>query len=149
MLQSGQVKEMRVARNLCENLLASDVVKKDGSLRKRYENVMLCISEAHLKKAHLTSSSKAGIDDSLHKAALNLFRALGLRARVGNDAARGGRNGDYIMIDDRDCADWAAFVSFFTRYIVVNCCSRAYLSIDEINACLKRAKRRIRGAQCF
>lgn len=141
MLRSGEINEMRVARNLCENLLTSDVVKKDGSLQKRYEKVMTCISDAHMKKAHLTNSSKAGIDDSLHKAALNLIRALGLRSRTGNDAPRGGRGGDYIMIDDRDCADWAAFVSFFTRYSVVNYCGKAYLSIDEINACLKRAKR--------
>lgn len=132
---------MRVARRLCENLLTSDVVKKNGSLQKRYENVMLCLSDAHIKKAHLTSSTKAGVDDSLHKAALKLICALGLRARIGNDAARGGRNGDYIMIDDTDCADWDAFVSFFTQYQSKNGGIKAYLSIDEINKYLKMLKK--------
>ncbi|KGN76891.1 hypothetical protein HQ40_01990 [Porphyromonas gulae] len=121
--------------------MSSDVVKKDGSIQKRYEKVMLCLSDAHIKKAHLTSSSKAGIDDSLHKAALKLLCALGLRARIGNDAARGGRSGDYIMIDDADCADYAAFVSFFTRYSAVNGCTKSHLSIDEINKYLKMLKK--------
>lgn len=132
---------MRVARRLCENLLSSDVITKSHTLKKQYDSVMLRISDAHIKKVYLTSSSKGGVDDSKHRAALRLLSALHIRAHVGNDARRGGRNGDYIMIDDRDCADWAAFVSFFTRYSIVNSCSRAYLSIDEINAHLKRNKR--------
>ena len=141
MTRSGQYNEMRVAHRLCENLFASDVLTKNFALKKKYETALIRISDAHVKKAHLTSSNKEGINDSVHKAALHLLSALHIRACCGNDAARGGRNGDYIMIDDRDCAAWSAFVSFFTRYSVVNHCCRAYMSIDEINAYLKRAKR--------
>ena len=63
MLQLGQVKEMRVARNLCENLFASDVLTRNFALKKKYETALLRMSDAHVKKAHLTSSNKEGIND--------------------------------------------------------------------------------------
>lgn len=66
---------MRVAHRLCENLLNSDVITKRQTLKKQYNSVMLRISDAHIKKIHLTSSSKGGVDDSKHRAALRLLSA--------------------------------------------------------------------------
>lgn len=138
MLRSGEINEMRVARNLCENLLSSNVITKRRTLKKQYENAMIRISDAHIKKVHLVSSSKGCVDDSKHRAALRLLSALHISARVGNDAPRGGRGGDYIMIDDRDCARWAAFVRFFSTLETRSRTNAFYFCIEKLNNYLRK-----------
>ena len=96
------------------NKIAKRMVRKDGTVSSRYEDAVARVMDKILsgeKKARIHYSSWTGtrghmkLDSILYKY-LDVAEALGLKYTLGNDAPRGGAEGDYIEMrfDGRNSA---------------------------------------------
>lgn len=72
---------------------------KDGALKKRYEHIWAFILHAGTRyhgKTWRRSGRHVTLEDSRHRALREALDLLGLDYATGNDAPRGGAEGDYI-----------------------------------------------------
>ena len=74
---------------------------KDGALKKRYEHIWLFILHAGTRyhgKIWRRSGRRVTLEDSKYRALREALDLLGLDYATGNDAPRGGAEGDYIEL---------------------------------------------------
>lgn len=81
--------------------IASRLTTKGGVLRKKYEPIWLFILHAGTRyhgKTWRRSGRHVTLEDSRHRALREALDLLGLDYATGNDAPRGGAEGDYIEL---------------------------------------------------
>lgn len=81
--------------------IATRLTTKDGALKKRYEHIWAFILHAGTRyhgKTWRRSGRHVTLEDSRHRALREALDLLGLDYATGNDAPRGGAEGDYIEL---------------------------------------------------